>query len=79
MVSNFSQWLLQFCEWHDTFKRGSLAADETEEYMQGFNRGTIVSTAVHEVYPGHYLQFLWLQNIPTKVRKLMGCSTNVEG
>ena len=52
---------------------------QVEEYLQDFNRGTIISTAVHEVYPGHYLQFLWLQDIPTKVRKLMGCSTNVEG
>ena len=27
-------------------------AKQTEEYLQGFNRGTIISTAVHEVYPG---------------------------
>jgi uncharacterized protein (DUF885 family) len=47
--------------------------------MEGFNRGTIVSTAVHEVYPGHYTQFLWLSRVPTKVRKLIGCSTNAEG
>ncbi len=52
---------------------------ETEEYMEGFNRGTIVSTAVHEVYPGHYVQFLWVKNAPTKVRKLVGCSSNAEG
>ena len=52
---------------------------ETEEYMEGFNRGTIVSTAVHEVYPGHYVQFLWVKNAPTKVRKLIGCSSNAEG
>ena len=30
---------------------------QVEEYMAGFNRGTIISTAVHEVYPGHYTQF----------------------
>ncbi|HTX35807.1 MAG TPA: DUF885 domain-containing protein [Bryobacteraceae bacterium] len=52
---------------------------QTEEYLEGFNRGTIISTAVHEVYPGHYVQFLWLPRIPTKVRKLMGCSSNAEG
>jgi uncharacterized protein (DUF885 family) len=55
------------------------AAKEVEEYLEGFNRGTIISTAVHEVYPGHYVQFLWLQQIPTKVRKLLGCSSNAEG
>ena len=52
---------------------------QAEEYLQGFNRGTIVSTAVHEVYPGHYVQFLWIGNAPSKVRKLIGCSSNAEG
>ncbi len=47
--------------------------------MQGFNRGTIISTAIHEVYPGHYVQFLWLKQAPTKVRKLLGCGSNAEG
>ncbi len=52
---------------------------QTEEYLEGFNRGTIISTAVHEVYPGHYVQFLWIKDAPTKVRKLIGCSSNAEG
>jgi uncharacterized protein (DUF885 family) len=54
-------------------------AKDAEEYLQGFNRGTIISTAVHEVYSGHYVQFLWLQQAPTKVRKLIGCGSNSEG
>jgi hypothetical protein len=52
---------------------------KTEEYLRGFNRGTIISTAVHEVYPGHYTQFLWIADAPTKVRKLIGCGSNAEG
>jgi uncharacterized protein (DUF885 family) len=52
---------------------------EIDEYLQGFNRGTIVSTAVHEAYPGHYIQFLWVPSAPSKVRKLMGCGSNAEG
>jgi uncharacterized protein (DUF885 family) len=52
---------------------------QAEEYLQDFNRGVIISTATHEAYPGHYVQFLWLQNIPSKVRKLLGCSSNAEG
>jgi hypothetical protein len=52
---------------------------QVEEYLEGFNRGTIISTAVHEVYPGHYTQFLSLSNLPTKARKLMEASTNGEG
>jgi Bacterial protein of unknown function (DUF885) len=47
--------------------------------MESFNRGTIVSTAVHEAYPGHYVQFLWMAQAPTKVRKLLGSATNAEG
>lgn len=50
-----------------------------ENYMEGFNRGTIISTAIHEVYPGHYVQFLWLQRAPSMIRKLLGCSSNAEG
>jgi uncharacterized protein (DUF885 family) len=57
----------------------SWTAQETEEYLEGFHRGTIVSTAVHEVYPGHYVQFLWVQRAATKVRKLIGCGSNSEG
>lgn len=52
---------------------------QVEEHMAGFNRGTVISTAVHEVYPGHYTQFLWLPSAPSKVRKLLGCSSNAEG
>jgi uncharacterized protein (DUF885 family) len=52
---------------------------QVEEVMEGFNRGTIVSTSVHEAYPGHYIQFLWLQHVPSKVRKLLGANSNAEG
>lgn len=52
---------------------------EVEEHMAAFNRGVIISTAVHEVYPGHYVQFLWVKNAPSKVRKLIGANTNAEG
>ena len=47
--------------------------------MAGFNIGTIVSTATHEAYPGHYIQFLWVARAPTKVRMLLGATTNAEG
>jgi len=62
-----------------TLPEPNWTAQQREEYMEGFNRGTIISTAVHEVYPGHYTQFLWLKDVPTKVRKLVGCSSNAEG
>lgn len=50
-----------------------------EAWMEGFNRGTIISTATHEVYPGHYTQFLWEQEAPSKTRKLFYSGTNAEG
>jgi uncharacterized protein (DUF885 family) len=50
-----------------------------EGYMHSFNVGTIISTAVHEAYPGHYVQFLWVPQAPSRVRKLLGANTNVEG
>jgi uncharacterized protein (DUF885 family) len=52
---------------------------EVEGYMHSFNVGTIISTAVHEAYPGHYVQFLWVPEAPSRVRKLLGANTNVEG
>ena len=62
-----------------TLPEPSWTPKEVEEHMEGFNRGTIISTAVHEAYPGHYVQFLWMQTIPSKVRKLLGANTNAEG
>ncbi len=54
-------------------------AERKEQWLEEFNRGTIISTAVHEVYPGHYTQFLWVQKAPSKVRKLLYCNSNAEG
>jgi Bacterial protein of unknown function (DUF885) len=50
-----------------------------EEHMEGFNRGTIVSTAIHEAYPGHYVQFQWIQSLTSKPRKILYANSNVEG
>jgi uncharacterized protein (DUF885 family) len=55
------------------------APKKIEEWMQGFNRVMMSSTAIHEVYPGHYEQFLWAKQVPSKTRKLLYCSSNAEG
>lgn len=62
-----------------TLPEPTWTAAQVQEHMAGFNRGTIISTAVHEAYPGHYTQFLWVPFAPSKVRKLLGCSSNAEG
>ena len=53
--------------------------DRVEDFMGAFNRGTILSTAIHEAYPGHYVQFLWMQHVDSRVRKLLGANSNAEG
>ena len=53
--------------------------ERVENFMGAFNRGTILSTAIHEAYPGHYVQFLWMQHVDSRVRKLLGASSNAEG
>jgi uncharacterized protein (DUF885 family) len=53
--------------------------EEIAGRMAEFNRGTIVSTAIHEAYPGHYIQFLWTPMAVSKVRKLVGANSNAEG
>jgi uncharacterized protein (DUF885 family) len=62
-----------------TLPNPSWDAQHTAEYMAAFNEGTIVSTSVHEAYPGHYVQFLWQPQFPSKIRKVIGANTNIEG
>ncbi|MGO9340016.1 MAG: DUF885 domain-containing protein [Terracidiphilus sp.] len=57
----------------------SMTPAEVEGFMHSFNIGTVISTAVHEAYPGHYIQFLWLPQAPSKVRKILSANTDVEG
>jgi uncharacterized protein (DUF885 family) len=49
------------------------------EHMSDFNVGTVISTSVHEAYPGHYVQFLWRPQFSSTIRKVLGANTNIEG
>lgn len=62
-----------------TLPEKSWTPEHIAEHMAEFNVGTIVSTSVHEAYPGHYTQFLWQNQFPSRVRKLTGANTNLEG
>jgi len=53
--------------------------EHVAEHMASFNVGTIVSTSVHEAYPGHYVQFLWQPQFPSDIRRVLGANTNIEG
>ncbi len=63
-----------------TLPEKSWTQEHIAEHMAAFNVGTVISTSVHEAYPGHYVQFLWTNYAPlSKVRKLIGANTNIEG
>jgi len=59
----------------------SWSKEKQEEYLQGYNYPLLSNVSVHEVWPGHYTQFLWVKNSPelSKVRKLTGAGSNAEG
>jgi uncharacterized protein (DUF885 family) len=65
--------------YHVTLPEPGWPAERVEEHMAGFNYPTITSTSIHEAYPGHYTQFLWVPAAPTKTRKLLGANSNAEG
>jgi uncharacterized protein (DUF885 family) len=52
---------------------------EQEDYMRGWYYALITNVSVHEVYPGHYVQFLYAKSFPSDVRKVFGAATNSEG
>lgn len=54
-------------------------AKRQEEHLRLYNPYVLGMINVHEVWPGHYLQFLYAKRLPTKTRKLVFCGTNAEG
>jgi uncharacterized protein (DUF885 family) len=62
-----------------TLPEKSWTPEHIAEHMAAFNVGTVISTSVHEAYPGHYVQFLWMPQFPSNTRKVLGANTNIEG
>jgi uncharacterized protein (DUF885 family) len=56
--------------WSDTQKH---------EHLRFFSRYGLRNLSVHEVFPGHYTQFLWVNAVPSKVRRVLGSDSNSEG
>jgi len=53
---------------------------EKEQWLTAFNYYTSDVTSIHEVYPGHYVQFLHLNASPaSKVEKIFGSYAFIEG
>jgi uncharacterized protein (DUF885 family) len=64
---------------YETLPEPGWSAERTEEHLEAYWRGDIANTAIHEAYPGHYVQFLFLPRAPTKLRKILSANTFVEG
>jgi uncharacterized protein (DUF885 family) len=48
-------------------------------FMAQFNYPVISNVVVHEAYPDHYVQFLWMHDVDDRVRKVIGANSNAEG
>ena len=56
------------------------SAQEKEEWLTAFNYYTSDVVSIHEVYPGHYVQFLHLNASPaSRVEKIFGSYAFIEG
>jgi uncharacterized protein (DUF885 family) len=53
---------------------------QKQEWLTAFNYYTSDITSIHEAYPGHYVQFLYLNGSPaSKVEKIFGSYAFIEG
>jgi len=55
------------------------SAAEKEEFMRQWFPALITNVSVHEVWPGHYLQFLYSKQYPSDIRRVFSSNANVEG
>ena len=62
-----------------TLPEPSWSKEEVEEHMAGNARPVMLAVAVHEVWPGHFMQHLWTPLLSSKIRKVLGCGTSGEG
>lgn len=54
-------------------------AKHKEEHLRLYNKPVMDIITVHEVFPGHFTQFIFASQFPTKTRKLYSSSSNAEG
>ena len=55
------------------------SAKQTEEWLRAFNYPALKIISIHEAYPGHYLHFLHYRNVPSKVARVFGSYSAIEG
>lgn len=52
---------------------------QQEQHLRFFSPQLILTTSIHEAYPGHLVHFLWVNRHPSKLRRLFGATSHVEG
>ncbi len=52
---------------------------EVADFMHQWYDALTSNVSVHEVYPGHYMQFLYAKQYPSDARRVFGSATNMEG
>jgi uncharacterized protein (DUF885 family) len=50
-----------------------------EEHLRLYNKPVMDVITIHEVFPGHFTQFIYAPKFPTRTRKLYSSSSNAEG
>jgi uncharacterized protein (DUF885 family) len=53
--------------------------DERQAFMEQWYYPAITNVSVHEVWPGHFLQFSAWRGLPSKARKAFGAPSTVDG
>lgn len=62
-----------------TLPNPSWSPEQAEDFLRGAHSRSIIEvTAIHEAYPGHYLQHLWETKL-SRARQLFGVMSNIEG
>ena len=54
-------------------------AKHVTEHLSLFNKPVMDIITIHEAFPGHFTQFLFSKQYPTKARQLLFASSNAEG
>jgi uncharacterized protein (DUF885 family) len=53
---------------------------QKEDFLRGaFSRSLVDVVSIHEAFPGHYVQFVWLPHVRSVVRKAEGAASSAEG
>jgi uncharacterized protein (DUF885 family) len=55
------------------------AADRVRSYLEEYNRHMQKILAIHEAYPGHYVQLEYANRNPSLIRKVFGSGVYIEG